>query len=41
VAEYVAGTPTTALSRDYRIGKGTLLHLLRDSGVSIRHEHRR
>jgi hypothetical protein len=41
VVEYVAGAPTTALVRTYGIGKGTLLRLLREHRVSIRHQHRR
>jgi hypothetical protein len=41
VAEYVAGAPTTALTGRYRIGKGTVLRLLREHGVRIRHQHRR
>jgi hypothetical protein len=36
VAEYVAGTPTTALARTYGIGKGTLLRLIKENGVTIR-----
>jgi hypothetical protein len=30
VAEYVAGTPTTALARTYGIGKGTVLRLIQE-----------
>jgi hypothetical protein len=40
VAEYVAGASSTALARYYHIGKGTVLRLLREYGVVIRH-HRR
>jgi hypothetical protein len=36
VAEYVAGTPTTALAETYGIGKGTLLRLIREAGVTVR-----
>lgn len=41
MSEYVTGSPTTALARRYGIGKGTLLRLLREHGVTIRHQHRR
>jgi hypothetical protein len=36
VAEYVAGTPTTALARTYGIGKGTVLRLIQERGVTVR-----
>jgi hypothetical protein len=39
--EYVAGAPTPVLARHYGIGNGTLLRLLREHGVGIRHHHRR
>jgi hypothetical protein len=41
VAEYVSGRPTTKLSKEFGIGKGTLLRLLADRGVPIRHAHRK
>ena len=41
VAEYESGAPTTALARRYGVGKGTLLRLLRDAEVTVRHRHRR
>jgi hypothetical protein len=37
----VAGAPTPVLARHYGIGNGTLLRLLREHGVGIRHHHRR
>jgi hypothetical protein len=39
--EYATGTPTTQLALRYRIGKGTLLRLLHEHGITIRHQHRR
>jgi hypothetical protein len=39
--EYATGTPTTQLALRYRIGKGTLLGLLHEHGITIRHQHRR
>jgi hypothetical protein len=39
VAEYEGGTSTTRLAMSYRIGKGTLLRLLREHNVVIRHQH--
>ena len=36
VSEYAGGISTTRLARRYGIGKGTLLRLIRDSGVTIR-----
>jgi hypothetical protein len=35
VTEYASGTSTTRLAESYGIGKGTLLRLLRESGVRI------
>jgi Helix-turn-helix domain len=36
VAEYADGTPTTLLAKRYGIGKGTVLRLIRESGVTLR-----
>lgn len=38
MAKYEAGVPTTKLVHEYRIGKGTVLKLLRDAGVAIRNQ---
>lgn len=40
VAEYVAGASTTVLARQHRIGKGTLLRLLDEHGVTLRRRGR-
>jgi hypothetical protein len=37
VAEYQRGTSSTRLTVRYGIGKGTVLRLLRQHGVSLRH----
>src|SRR5215217_6987469 len=37
VDEYVSGTPSTRLAACYGIGKGTVLRLLRERGVVVRH----
>jgi hypothetical protein len=36
VSEYVSGVSTTRLATRYGIGKGTLLRLIRESGVTVR-----
>jgi hypothetical protein len=36
VGEYAAGASTTALARRYGFGKGTLLRLISESGVTVR-----
>lgn len=36
VAEYQSGTSTTRLTVRYHIGKGTLLRLIHESGVTVR-----
>jgi hypothetical protein len=41
VAEYAAGTSTTRLAKSYGVGKGTLLRLIRESGISIRNRGKR
>lgn len=38
VAKYEAGVPSTQLVREYGMGKGTVLKLLRDAGVAIRNQ---
>jgi hypothetical protein len=38
VAAYVAGSPSTRLTRQYGVGKGTVLRLLRERGVAIRRQ---
>jgi hypothetical protein len=38
VSEYAGGTSTTRLAMRYGIGKGTLLRLIRESGVAIRNK---
>jgi len=38
VAEYEAGTSTNQLMRDYGIGKGSVLRLLREAGVTLRNQ---
>ena len=38
VADYETGLSTTALMTKYNLGKGTVLRLLRTSGVTIRHQ---
>jgi hypothetical protein len=37
VSEYAGGMSTTRLVKQYGIGKGTELRLLREHGVTIRH----
>jgi hypothetical protein len=37
INEYEQGASTPQLAERYRIGKGTLLRLLRESGVNVRH----
>jgi len=36
VSEYASGMPTTQLAAQYGIGKGTLLRLIREGGVTVR-----
>jgi hypothetical protein len=38
VADYEAGAPTTKLTTKYGIGKGTVLRILDDHGVTRRHQ---
>src|SRR5579859_328687 len=38
VADYQAGVPTTALTRKYGIGNGTVLRILDDHGITRRHQ---
>src|SRR4051794_32330494 len=38
VADYEAGTPSTQLMRDYRLGKGSVLRLLREHGAAMRNQ---
>jgi hypothetical protein len=38
VASYEAGTPSTQLIEQYRLGKGTVLRLLREEGVTVRRQ---
>lgn len=38
VADYASGISTTQLAKGHGIGKGTLLRLLRERGVAIRHQ---
>jgi hypothetical protein len=38
VTAYQAGTTTTELMRTYRIGKGTVLRILEQAGVSMRRQ---
>jgi hypothetical protein len=39
VSEHAVGISTTRLTRRYGIGKGTLLRLLHEHGVTVRHQH--
>jgi hypothetical protein len=36
IGEYVSGTSSTRLAARYAVGKGTILRLLRESGVAVR-----
>jgi hypothetical protein len=38
IADYEGGTPSTALMVKYNIGKGTVLKILEDHGVSRRNQ---
>jgi len=38
VADYQAGTSTNQLMKDYDIGKGSVLRLLREAGVTLRNQ---
>ncbi|MFL6137370.1 MAG: helix-turn-helix domain-containing protein [Frankiaceae bacterium] len=38
VADYMAGAPSAELMRTYQLGKGTVLGLLREAGVTLRHQ---
>jgi hypothetical protein len=38
VADYEAGLPTTALTTTYGLSKGSVLQLLRQNGVEVRHQ---
>lgn len=38
VADYQAGTPSTQLIVTYKLGKGTVLRLLRNQGVQLRNQ---
>jgi hypothetical protein len=38
IADYEAGQPATALMDTYGLGEGTVLRLLREQGVEIRHQ---
>jgi hypothetical protein len=38
IADYQAGTPSTQLMVTYSLGKGTVLRLLREHGVQLRHQ---
>lgn len=37
IADYESGTPSTQLTRIYGLGKGSVLKLLRESGIQMRH----
>ena len=39
VADYQEGVSTPALMEQYQLGKGTVLHLLQDHGIPMRHQH--
>ena len=41
MSEYAGGISTTRLASQYGIGKGTLLRLLHEHDVMIRHQHRK
>jgi hypothetical protein len=41
VTEYATGTSSTRLAKSYGVGKGTLLSLIRESGVPIRRRGQR
>jgi tRNA A37 N6-isopentenylltransferase MiaA len=41
LAEYAGGVSTARLTTRYGIGKDTLMRLLRERGVNVRHEHPR
>lgn len=38
VAQYEAGVPSTQLVREYGLGKGTILKVLREGGVKMRNQ---
>jgi hypothetical protein len=38
VTDYRSGLPTTELTRRSNLGKGTVLHILRDAGVQMRRQ---
>ncbi|MFZ2227162.1 MAG: hypothetical protein WA090_05170 [Candidatus Nanopelagicaceae bacterium] len=38
IADYESGTPSTKLIKIYRLGKGSVLKLLKEAGVRMRHQ---